>query len=259
MIINVKKIKIYTIIGVLEKEKIDKQELSCSFSFSTKFNNVDNINNTFSYASIKDDIDSFIDNTSFDLIESFCNHIIKSFLYKYDLLDSVTLKVEKMCPPVNYDFDEISVENTMSRENVVVNLGSNLGNKEKNIQDAIIKIKEKYNVIKEMDIKETNPYGNKEMNMFYNKSIVVEVFDIFEFHCFLRTIESKKEGFWENREIDIDIVLSGEKIINTYDLTVPHYDLENRQFMVEDIYLLYKRGRHPISGISWFEMTKKWK
>lgn len=42
----------------------------------------------------------------------------------------------------------------------------------------------------------------------------------------------RKAERWEPRTLDIDIMLFGDKIINTERLTVPHYDMKNRGFML---------------------------
>ncbi|EKL0441677.1 2-amino-4-hydroxy-6-hydroxymethyldihydropteridine diphosphokinase [Salmonella enterica] len=42
----------------------------------------------------------------------------------------------------------------------------------------------------------------------------------------------RKAERWGQRTLDIDIMLFGDKIINTERLTVPHYDMKNRGFML---------------------------
>ncbi|ACS86599.1 2-amino-4-hydroxy-6-hydroxymethyldihydropteridine diphosphokinase [Musicola paradisiaca] len=42
----------------------------------------------------------------------------------------------------------------------------------------------------------------------------------------------RKESRWGPRTLDLDILLFGEQIIQTERLTVPHYDMKNREFML---------------------------
>ncbi|HCL5252289.1 TPA: 2-amino-4-hydroxy-6-hydroxymethyldihydropteridine diphosphokinase [Salmonella enterica] len=42
----------------------------------------------------------------------------------------------------------------------------------------------------------------------------------------------RKAERWGPRTLDLDIMLFGDKIINTERLTVPHYDMKNRGFML---------------------------
>lgn len=42
----------------------------------------------------------------------------------------------------------------------------------------------------------------------------------------------RKEQRWGPRTLDLDIMLFGDRTINTSSLTVPHYDMRNRAFML---------------------------
>ena len=42
----------------------------------------------------------------------------------------------------------------------------------------------------------------------------------------------RKAERWGPRTLDLDIMLFGNEVINTERLTVPHYDMENRGFML---------------------------
>ncbi|MCG4787924.1 2-amino-4-hydroxy-6-hydroxymethyldihydropteridine diphosphokinase, partial [Roseburia faecis] len=42
----------------------------------------------------------------------------------------------------------------------------------------------------------------------------------------------RKEERWGPRTLDLDIMLFGSEVIHTERLTVPHYDMKNRAFML---------------------------
>jgi 2-amino-4-hydroxy-6-hydroxymethyldihydropteridine diphosphokinase len=42
----------------------------------------------------------------------------------------------------------------------------------------------------------------------------------------------RKAERWGPRTLDLDIMLFGHEVINTERLTVPHYDMKNRGFML---------------------------
>ncbi|WP_225390561.1 2-amino-4-hydroxy-6-hydroxymethyldihydropteridine diphosphokinase, partial [Escherichia coli] len=42
----------------------------------------------------------------------------------------------------------------------------------------------------------------------------------------------RKAERWGPRTLDLDIMLFGNEVINTERLTVPHYDMKNRGFML---------------------------
>jgi 2-amino-4-hydroxy-6-hydroxymethyldihydropteridine diphosphokinase len=60
-----------------------------------------------------------------------------------------------------------------------------------------------------------------------------------------RTRSGKK---WESRIIDIDIVLWGKQVIEHPRLTIPHYDLCNRDFFLIPLVELDNTLIHPVSG-----------
>jgi 2-amino-4-hydroxy-6-hydroxymethyldihydropteridine diphosphokinase len=92
-------------------------------------------------------------------------------------------------------------------------------------------------VIRKSKIYETEPWGLGNQNMFLN--MVVEVATIlapFEALSHIKTIEETigrvKTEKWGPRCIDIDILTYGdEKIIEEY-LTIPHPELNNRNFVL---------------------------
>ena len=46
----------------------------------------------------------------------------------------------------------------------------------------------------------------------------------------------RKDERWGPRTLDLDIMLFGARVINTPRLTVPHYDMKNRGFMLWPLY-----------------------
>jgi len=54
---------------------------------------------------------------------------------------------------------------------------------------------------------------------------------------------------WESRIIDIDILLWGKQIIKNQRLTIPHYDLSNRDFFLIPLLELDDTLIHPVTGV----------
>lgn len=51
-------------------------------------------------------------------------------------------------------------------------------------------------------------------------------------HIELQRGRVRKAERWGPRTLDLDIMLFGDEVINTERLTVPHYDMKNRGFML---------------------------
>lgn len=62
---------------------------------------------------------------------------------------------------------------------------------------------------------------------------------------------------WEPRTIDIDILLRGDDIVRTPQLTIPHYDLSNRDFFLVPLLELSSALVHPQTGEPLDNLLKK--
>jgi 2-amino-4-hydroxy-6-hydroxymethyldihydropteridine diphosphokinase len=92
-------------------------------------------------------------------------------------------------------------------------------------------------IIRTSKIYETEPWGLKNQNMFLN--IVVEVDTLLSPEKLLGEIKKTelqigrvKVEKWGPRKIDIDILCYNDLIINTNELTIPHPQIENRNFVL---------------------------
>ncbi|MDM4533747.1 2-amino-4-hydroxy-6-hydroxymethyldihydropteridine diphosphokinase [Klebsiella oxytoca] len=56
---------------------------------------------------------------------------------------------------------------------------------------------------------------------------------------------TRKAERWGPRTLDLDIMLFGEEVLNTPRLTVPHYDMKNRSFMLWPLFEIAPELRFP--------------
>ena len=63
---------------------------------------------------------------------------------------------------------------------------------------------------------------------------------------------------WGCREIDIDILSYGSRIIDNDDLVIPHPEIENRSFVLMPMLELSPEWLHPETGITIKELWEKW-
>ena len=56
---------------------------------------------------------------------------------------------------------------------------------------------------------------------------------------------TRKAERWGPRTLDLDIMLFGEEVLNTPRLTVPHYDMKNRGFMLWPLFEIAPELRFP--------------
>ena len=63
---------------------------------------------------------------------------------------------------------------------------------------------------------------------------------------------------WGCREIDIDILSYGSRIIDNDDLVIPHPEIENRSFVLMPMLEFSPEWRHPETGITVKEIWENW-
>lgn len=122
-----------------------------------------------------------------------------------------------------------------------LSLGTNLGDKRKNIAGAIKNIGELVgDVVRQSALYETEPWGFRSDNRFVNAAVCVdtqlsprrllEVTQRIEREMG-RTLKSDG-GEYHDRIIDIDILLYGDLHIDEPDLKIPHPLMHERDFVM---------------------------
>ncbi|ERM93363.1 2-amino-4-hydroxy-6-hydroxymethyldihydropteridine pyrophosphokinase [Caldanaerobacter subterraneus subsp. yonseiensis KB-1] len=122
---------------------------------------------------------------------------------------------------------------------VYLSLGSNLGDREKYLKEAVKRLKSNKNIVlkKLSPIYETKPVGYLEQDNFLNAVILIET-DLtpYELLDVTTSIEAelKRERTikWGPRTIDIDILLYDGLILNDEKLTIPHPHMWERAFVL---------------------------
>ena len=95
-------------------------------------------------------------------------------------------------------------------------------------------------VIKESAFRETEPWAGPEQPAFINAAVEIET-DLApkELLAFLKNIEEKvgrkARERWGPREIDLDIIFYGDRVVREEGLTISHPEAHNRRFVIEPI------------------------
>ena len=135
---------------------------------------------------------------------------------------------------------------------VFIAIGSNLGDREENIIDAInLLIANGVDVKNISSIIETKPYGNVKQPDFLN--CVVDAYTALPPRMLLETLKAIEKQLgrtrtihWGPRTIDLDIIFYDELVIDTPDLKIPHPDMQNRIFVLEPLNQLAPNFVHPV-------------
>ena len=139
----------------------------------------------------------------------------------------------------------------MLEKNVYVALGSNVGDRNQNIEAAICALdREGVRVLKRSSIYESEPRGILDQPWFLNMVLECETrtFPV-QLLGILKRIErqmgrvNKVKG--GPREIDLDILLFGQLVMETEELTIPHPRALERRFVLEPLLEIAPNHRHP--------------
>jgi len=154
-------------------------------------------------------------------------------------------------------------------QELVIGLGSNLGDRRKNIESAIALIGEKIGLVTAVSsLVETEPWGFESENKFLNCAITVSIMYTESAAVslvlrgiigILQSIEHEygrvRTGVYTDRVIDLDILFYGDVVINEPGLTVPHPKLHEREFVLVSLMELCPEKVHPGMGKSIREVT----
>lgn len=121
----------------------------------------------------------------------------------------------------------------------LISLGSNLGDKSANIQQAIHAIQDLIGEIEFISsFHESAPWGYDSENQFLNACITCYTFlSPIELLAKLKEIEQnmgriKSINGYEDRCIDLDIVFFNNEKIKTAELIIPHPHFQDREFVM---------------------------
>lgn len=124
---------------------------------------------------------------------------------------------------------------------VYLGLGTNLGDKQKNLNDAIRMLGNQVGEVEKVSsVIETEPEGFKSDNLFLNAVVKVrtalspfEILDITQdVEKSLGRKEKSSNGIYHDRVIDIDILLYDDINISTPRLVIPHPRMAQREFVM---------------------------
>lgn len=133
---------------------------------------------------------------------------------------------------------------------VFLGIGTNLGDRERNLQDALAILSQKMVILKESSIYQTAPWGYLDQPAFLNQVIEAQT-DLSPLNLlgFLKDTEKalgRQANFrYGPRLIDLDILFYGNRVIQTPRLQIPHPRIAQRAFVLVPLAEIAPDFVHP--------------
>jgi 2-amino-4-hydroxy-6-hydroxymethyldihydropteridine diphosphokinase len=144
------------------------------------------------------------------------------------------------------------------------NLNSEFGDREANLEEAVQRIGGLGEVRAVSSFYDTKPVGFLEQPRFLNGALVLEtelepVELMRELLGVERAMGREREGAIAKgpRVIDLDLLLYGDVVISTEELTLPHPEMQARRFVLEPLAEIAPEWVHPVLGVTVGTMLKR--
>mgnify|MGYP006189406737 CR=1 FL=1 len=148
------------------------------------------------------------------------------------------------------------------KNRVFISLGSNLGNKRANLEEAAVLLEKKAGEIKaSSSFYETESWGNEQLPNFYNQVICLQTSkSAAELMQILLGIEDlmgreRADGSsYTSRSMDLDIIYFNKDVISEKTLKIPHPRMHQRNFVLLPLAEIAPTFIHPVFGKSSSEL-----
>lgn len=255
-IIRIDNLEVYAYHGAYDEEKEKGQYFYVNAELYTNTRKAgmnDDLDVSTNYGTVCDFIHDFMTKHTYDLIETVAEQLAQALLLEFKLVKSVLLEIRKPHAPIEREFESVSVEIERGWHEAFVAFGSNLGDKEKFIDEAIEALSNlpQINIVAISDKIVTKPYGNVEQDVFLNGVMKIEtLLPADELLQILQKVEEhagrERKIHWGPRTLDLDIIFYDDDIISEDDLIVPHPDMKNRDFVLKPLMQIAPYKLHPV-------------
>lgn len=254
--IKIRKLKIFAYHGCMEEEKKNGQDFYVDVNMYTDITNPgysDELDDTVNYALVCSKIKEFITKNRFDLIEAVAVQCSDYILKTFPKIKKIDFTIYKPEAPIEEPFETVAVSVTRKWHNVILSIGSNIGDREEFLNSAVDGIYDDENCRVNVVSKylETEPYGPVEQDTFLNGCLEIQTLysptDLLKKVNEIEHIQGRtREIHWGPRTLDIDIIFYDDEIIDLPELKIPHVEMHKRLFVLEPLNQIAPYRVHPI-------------
>ena len=254
--IKIQNLEVFANHGVFPEENVLGQKFVVSavlYTDTRKAGQTDELTASIHYGEVSAFIDRYLKEHTFQLLEKVAESLAEELLLQTKGLQKIRLEIKKPWAPVGLPLETVSVEIEREWHTAYIALGSNIGDSEAYLKEAIDKLDHlpTSRVEKVSSFLVTAPYGVTDQPDFLNGCLKLQTLLYPE--ELLRELnrieqEAGRERIihWGPRTLDLDILFYDQEIIDIPDLHIPHIDLHNRDFVLVPMSQIAPYLRHPV-------------
>jgi len=255
--IRIRELEIYAYHGVYPEENQKGQKFFVNTTLYTdtrKAGRQDELQLSTNYGEVCIFIQRYMTERVCKLLETVAEGMAEAILLEFPLVQKLDLEIRKPEAPISIPFSSVSVKITRGWHNAFIAFGSNMGDRDAYIQQALDSLKNhsQCKILRVSSILRTTPYGGQAEGEFLNGVLQIQtLLSPEELLELLHDIEEKagreRTVHWGSRTLDLDILFYDDLILSTDILTIPHVDMENRDFVLQPLCEIAPYFRHPIN------------
>ncbi|MDF2511679.1 MAG: 2-amino-4-hydroxy-6-hydroxymethyldihydropteridine pyrophosphokinae [Herbinix sp.] len=264
--IFIEDLEVYAYHGVNQEEKVLGQKFIISLELFLNLQGAgitDDLTRTVSYAEVCNSIADLFTKNKFDLIEKCAEEVAKFILMNYSEVEKVNVVIKKPWAPIGNVLKYAGVRIERSWKTAYIALGSNMGDKEQYLKDALEAMNcGSTQVVKSSNFLVTKPVGYVEQEDFLN--CVAQVRTLLSPQLLLEQLHQIEHKYgrvrtlrWGPRTLDLDIIFYENEVINTDTLIIPHPRMQERLFVLSPLAEIAPSKIHPVLNKTVVELEKE--
>lgn len=262
--IKIQNLEVFANHGVFPEENVLGQKFVVSvvlYTDTRKAGQTDELTASIHYGEVSAFIDRYLKEHTFQLLERVAESLAEELLLQTKGLQKIRLEIKKPWAPVGLPLETVSVEIEREWHTAYIALGSNIGDSEAYLKEAIDKLDHlpTSRVEKVSSFLVTEPYGVTDQPDFLNGCLKLQTL-LYQEELLRELNRIEQEAgreriiHWGPRTLDLDIIFYDDLICEEDDLCIPHIEMHKRSFVLKPLEEIAPYKRHPVTGKTVREM-----
>lgn len=265
--IKITDLEVFANHGVFPEENKLGQKFLVSavlYTDTRKAGKTDDLTASIHYGEVSAFITKYMKEHTYQLLERVAETLAEEMLKSISGLCKIDLEIKKPWAPVGLPLKTVSVKISREWHTTYIALGSNIGDSETYLNEAVEKMGQipTCTVEKVSSYLVTEPYGVTDQPDFLNACLKMRTL-LYPEELLKELNRIEKEAgreriiHWGPRTLDLDILLYDDIVLEEDDLCIPHVEMHKRSFVLEPLAEIAPYKRHPVYGKTVREMLEE--